>query len=329
MAVDPPHPTPSNHDTHGASSSSTTTQQPLPHAAANTHTNAMPSTPAPNVNPPPDTTSDSQPQSEPQSASQSQSQPPPPHPAGATIAELPPEALDLATRLFDAARTGDPDGLLAAALERGLGPNMTNAKGDTLVGCATVVRLAVSLYFLGEEGGGWRRRKGRVRGDNGMCHGHDFAGGDPSQMVALASRSRLLPLLPLRPPDPPLHRPVSLTPNFPPPLLPPPLFPRPHTPTTTPKTNPSPQTRTQLTPNPANAILLPLPPIPNNAPPLPRRRPKPPQRPVPIPFIRVRLQKQLRLPQDPIGRRRGPEAGSAERARVLCDVSHGGVWGVV
>jgi hypothetical protein len=46
--------------------------------------------------------------------------------------QLPPEALALATRLFDAARNGQMD-ILEQALRGGLKPNMTNAKGDSLV----------------------------------------------------------------------------------------------------------------------------------------------------------------------------------------------------
>jgi hypothetical protein len=46
--------------------------------------------------------------------------------------QLPPEALALATRLFDAARNGQRD-ILEQALQGGLKPNMTNSKGDSLV----------------------------------------------------------------------------------------------------------------------------------------------------------------------------------------------------
>lgn len=60
-----------------------------------------------------------------------------------TVDELPPEAIDLATRLFEAARQGDPEGLLRAALQQGLGANMTNYKGDSLV----FLSLSLSLYY--------------------------------------------------------------------------------------------------------------------------------------------------------------------------------------
>lgn len=46
--------------------------------------------------------------------------------------DLPPEALALASRFFDAARTGQMD-ILEQGLTRGLPANLTNDKGDTLV----------------------------------------------------------------------------------------------------------------------------------------------------------------------------------------------------
>jgi len=46
--------------------------------------------------------------------------------------QLPPEALALATRLFNAARDGQMD-IFEQALSHGLKPNMTNEKGDSLV----------------------------------------------------------------------------------------------------------------------------------------------------------------------------------------------------
>jgi hypothetical protein len=47
--------------------------------------------------------------------------------------QLPPEAIALAGRLFEAARRGQMD-MFEQALPRGLSPNMTNEKGDSLVG---------------------------------------------------------------------------------------------------------------------------------------------------------------------------------------------------
>jgi hypothetical protein len=46
---------------------------------------------------------------------------------------LPPEALAFAGRMYDAARNGD-FAIFEQALPAGLPPNMTNEKGDTLVG---------------------------------------------------------------------------------------------------------------------------------------------------------------------------------------------------
>jgi hypothetical protein len=56
----------------------------------------------------------------------------PPNPP-ASADQLPPEALALAARLFEAARSGQMD-IFEQALARGLKPNMTNEKGDSLVG---------------------------------------------------------------------------------------------------------------------------------------------------------------------------------------------------
>ena len=49
-----------------------------------------------------------------------------------TTNTLPPEAIELATRCYNAARTGDLP-LLSQALSAGLPPNMTNEKGDSLL----------------------------------------------------------------------------------------------------------------------------------------------------------------------------------------------------
>jgi hypothetical protein len=57
---------------------------------------------------------------------------PPPDPP-ASVDQLPAEALALAGRLFEAARRGQMD-ILEQALPRGLKPNMTDEKGDSLVG---------------------------------------------------------------------------------------------------------------------------------------------------------------------------------------------------
>jgi hypothetical protein len=49
-----------------------------------------------------------------------------------TASQLPPEAIAFATRMYDAARTGQVD-IFEQALPAGLPANMTNEKGDSLV----------------------------------------------------------------------------------------------------------------------------------------------------------------------------------------------------
>ncbi|KAF7943390.1 hypothetical protein EAE96_011316 [Botrytis aclada] len=51
---------------------------------------------------------------------------------GATVASLPPAAIALATRMYDAARNGDIE-IFEQALSLGLPANMTNEKGDSLI----------------------------------------------------------------------------------------------------------------------------------------------------------------------------------------------------
>lgn len=55
-----------------------------------------------------------------------------PGPSAAATPSLPPEAIELASRMYNAARQGDKD-LLTQAVSAGLPPNLTNDKGDTLV----------------------------------------------------------------------------------------------------------------------------------------------------------------------------------------------------
>lgn len=55
-----------------------------------------------------------------------------PEEASTTAASLPPEAIALAGRMYDAARQGNAE-LLQQAITAGLPPNLTNEKGDTLV----------------------------------------------------------------------------------------------------------------------------------------------------------------------------------------------------
>jgi hypothetical protein len=67
-----------------------------------------------------------------------------------SVDDLPPEALALASRFFDAARTGQMD-ILEQGLTRGLPANLTNDKGDTLVSTPRYERpwhLGFSQAFL-------------------------------------------------------------------------------------------------------------------------------------------------------------------------------------
>ncbi|KAL2072131.1 hypothetical protein VTL71DRAFT_11474 [Oculimacula yallundae] len=68
--------------------------------------------------------------------------------AASTQADLPPEAIAFATRMYDAARTGQID-IFQQALPAGLPANMMNEKGDSLVmlaayhGHASLVTLLI------------------------------------------------------------------------------------------------------------------------------------------------------------------------------------------
>lgn len=55
-----------------------------------------------------------------------------PRPGPSAASSLPPEAIELASRMYNAARQGDKE-LLTQAISAGLPPNLTNDKGDTLV----------------------------------------------------------------------------------------------------------------------------------------------------------------------------------------------------
>ena len=46
---------------------------------------------------------------------------------------LPADTIAFATRMFDAARAGDPDGSLLAAVEAGLPSNLTNHQGSSFI----------------------------------------------------------------------------------------------------------------------------------------------------------------------------------------------------
>ncbi|KAI0895298.1 ankyrin [Annulohypoxylon nitens] len=68
--------------------------------------------------------------------------------ASADPATIPPEVIEFASRMYNAARAGDKD-VFEQALPRGLPPNMTNEKGDTLLmlaayhGHADIVKLLI------------------------------------------------------------------------------------------------------------------------------------------------------------------------------------------
>lgn len=49
-----------------------------------------------------------------------------------TAASIPPEAIEFASRMYNAAREGQKE-IFEQALPAGLPPNLTNEKGDTLV----------------------------------------------------------------------------------------------------------------------------------------------------------------------------------------------------
>lgn len=67
-----------------------------------------------------------------------------------SASELPPEALALAGRMFEAARKGDEMSvaLLTQALQRGLPANLTNDKGDSLVSAAFHTKAGPATAYL-------------------------------------------------------------------------------------------------------------------------------------------------------------------------------------
>ncbi|KAF4622386.1 hypothetical protein D9613_009574 [Agrocybe pediades] len=68
------------------------------------------------------------------------------------VNSLPPETLDFAKRMFDAARTGDTD-LVLSAVDAGLPPNLTNDKGNTLLMLAAYAGHTELTKGLLERGG--------------------------------------------------------------------------------------------------------------------------------------------------------------------------------
>lgn len=80
------------------------------------------------------------------------SAPPTQTPQHMTASQLPPEAIALAGRLFDAARSGQMD-LFEAALPHGRLANLTNDKGDSLVMLAAYHGHAPLVKLLLQHGG--------------------------------------------------------------------------------------------------------------------------------------------------------------------------------
>ncbi|KAK4991644.1 hypothetical protein LTR66_004338 [Elasticomyces elasticus] len=76
--------------------------------------------------------------------------PPQPKPSS-TPSELPPEAIDLATKLFNFARQGKT-AELGQYIGAGIPPNLTNGKGDTLVMLAAYHGHADTVRMLLEKG---------------------------------------------------------------------------------------------------------------------------------------------------------------------------------
>ncbi|KAI1437333.1 ankyrin [Xylaria sp. CBS 124048] len=69
----------------------------------------------------------------------------------ATSTEIPPEAIEFATRMYNAAREGQID-LLTEALAAGLPANLTNDKGDTLLMLAAYYGHADLVRLLLQQG---------------------------------------------------------------------------------------------------------------------------------------------------------------------------------
>lgn len=68
-----------------------------------------------------------------------------------SASQLPPEALDLAAKLFDFAREGDTASL-TQYLSAGIPSNLTNHKGDTLLMLAAYHGHAETVQMLAEKG---------------------------------------------------------------------------------------------------------------------------------------------------------------------------------
>lgn len=68
--------------------------------------------------------------------------------APTSVSQLPPEAVALAGRMFEAARKGDETSvaLLTQALQRGLPANLTNHKGDSLVSHTRILAHETNVF---------------------------------------------------------------------------------------------------------------------------------------------------------------------------------------
>ncbi|MEU1231580.1 ankyrin repeat domain-containing protein [Streptomyces sp. NPDC005828] len=98
-----------------------------------------------------------------------------------------PEVIELASKVFDLARTGDADAL-AAYLDAGVPANLTNDKGDTLVMLAAYHGHAAAVTALLERGAEADRANDRgqaplagavFKGEDAVIRALLTAGADP------------------------------------------------------------------------------------------------------------------------------------------------------
>ncbi|MFB7451826.1 ankyrin repeat domain-containing protein [Streptomyces sp. NPDC057027] len=98
-----------------------------------------------------------------------------------------PEVIELASKVFDLARTGDADAL-AAYLDAGVPANLTNDKGDTLVMLAAYHGHAAAVTALLERGAEADRANDRgqtplagavFKGEDAVIRALLAAGADP------------------------------------------------------------------------------------------------------------------------------------------------------
>ncbi|KAJ3847014.1 ankyrin [Lentinula lateritia] len=118
---------------------------------------------------------------------------------------LPAETVAFASRMFDAARAGDPDGSLLAAVEAGLPPNLTNHQGNTLLMLCTysspqekTLALSRALLDLGAD-------PNRLNDS-----GQSIIAGVVFKRIASQGRDELVQLLLERGADPRLGKPNAI-----------------------------------------------------------------------------------------------------------------------